>query len=464
MAYTTSNVLPAEAGETFHTLNGSTILKVCIKLPPNIHSDGVWDYIERGVHNPLEATLPRLELQLLGVLSLTQLLHYAFKRFGAPMFVSQCLVGLILGRTILGQNENYSRIMLSYHSQEIIDTMAGFSFGLSLFLLGIRMDVSLIFRTGKRTFYTGAVSFLIPLIFGLIAVEQACRLWGLDSDEEMKLIIITVIHSTSVSSVLANLLIDLQIINSEIGRLGLSTAMVSDMLSLFVAGAIILLKAIQTQMAISLVEIASVVVYIILVVFILRPAMSWVVRQTPEGRPVKNSYTHAVILGALASSILSIWFSTFIFVGPLVFGLAVPDGSPLGSAVLSKLDDLVNHVVFPLFITTCTMKTDLFDLAFDAHLMKGTIMVVTIITSAKFIASMVPSYLCNMPMKDTAAFGLMMCCKGITEMGTYVFCADNGVIIFGDPFMSLFFLSSDCTYRFSTFSYCFSADHNQTYV
>lgn len=436
MAYITSNALPADAGESFQTLNGSNVLKVCIKLPPNIHSDGIWDYIDHGVHNPLEATLPRLELQLLGVLFLTQLLHYAFKRSGVPMFVSQCLAGLILGRTVLGQNESYSRIMLSYHSQEIIDTMAGFSFGLSLFLLGIRMDVSLIFRTGKRTFYTGATSFLIPLVLGLLAVEQACRLWGLNSDEEMKLIAVTIVHSASVSSVLANLLLDLQIINSEIGRLGLSTAMVSDMLSVFVTGVIILLKAIQTQTVVSLAEIASVLVYIILVVLIFRPAMSWVVRKTPEGRPVKNLYTHAVILGALASSILSIWFSTFIFVGPLVFGLAVPDGPPLGSAVLAKLDDLVNGVVFPLFITTCTMKADLFDLAFDAHLMKGTIMVVAVITIAKFIASMVPSYFCKMPIKDTAAFGIMMCCKGIVEMGTYVFCADNGVILFEAPFMS----------------------------
>lgn len=98
MAYITSNALPADAGESFQTLNGSNVLKVCIKLPPNIHSDGIWDYIDHGVHNPLEATLPRLELQLLGVLFLTQLLHYAFKRSGVPMFVSQCLVSVSLSR------------------------------------------------------------------------------------------------------------------------------------------------------------------------------------------------------------------------------------------------------------------------------------------------------------------------------------------------------------------------------
>lgn len=70
--------------------------RYCMPMPPFVNSNGIWQYIEKEKHNPLEASLPRLELQIIAAFSVTQAIHYVLKRLGISLIVSQIVVCSLL--------------------------------------------------------------------------------------------------------------------------------------------------------------------------------------------------------------------------------------------------------------------------------------------------------------------------------------------------------------------------------
>ncbi|XP_059436571.1 cation/H(+) antiporter 3-like [Corylus avellana] len=104
------------------------------------------------------------------------------------------------------------------------------------------------------------------------------------------------------------------------------------------------------------IDLAAFVSYVIVLVFAIRPLMFWVIRQTPEGRPVKDTYIHTIMLILLGFTLFSHFFGQTVLLGPFLLGLAIPDGLPLGSAIVSKLNCFVSDVFLPVYVTTCTMR------------------------------------------------------------------------------------------------------------
>jgi hypothetical protein len=65
--------------------------EICISLPPQVNSDGVW------AKNPSlqlkNFSMPLLEVQMITIFSTTQVFHFVLSKFGVPKIVSEMLVG-----------------------------------------------------------------------------------------------------------------------------------------------------------------------------------------------------------------------------------------------------------------------------------------------------------------------------------------------------------------------------------
>ncbi|CAL9234629.1 unnamed protein product [Arabidopsis halleri] len=79
-----------------------------------------------------------------------------------------------------------------------------------------------------------------------------------------------------------------------------------------------------------------IVFVIVFLVYIVWPVMLWIIKQTPEGRPVKDVYIYLVM--ATASFVYIFWLNFFQFstYGWFIIGLATPAGPPLGSALIQR--------------------------------------------------------------------------------------------------------------------------------
>ncbi|KAK6235959.1 hypothetical protein QQP08_026195 [Theobroma cacao] len=147
------------------------------------------------------------------------------------------------------------------------------------------------------------------------------------------------------------------------------------------------------------------IAFILLVVFVLRLTMKWMVKLTPKGGQLKDVFLYVVVLGFMSSPRMTGIFNIFLLFGPFILGLVVPDGPPLGSALVEKLDPVVSGLFLPLFASTYGIRIDL--------------------SYLKESISLALPLSCKMPVRDSLALAFIMITKGIVEMGLYSFLNDN---------------------------------------
>ncbi|KAG2672968.1 hypothetical protein I3760_13G067300 [Carya illinoinensis] len=370
-------------------------------------------------------SLPQLELQMILIFAITQTSHYILKPLGVPPFTSQLIAGIILGPSLLGRLKIFESLF-SIRSQEALGVLAFLGHALFFFLSGVKMDMRVISRMGKKALWIGIASMLVPLLIGLSMQMRFSRPW-LTDEEAFTLPFLTTVHCMTPFPVVAYLLEHLKILNSEFGQLALSSALVGDLFSMFLIVVSTVTSASKEKgIPFAFIDIGSSILYILIATYALRPAMFWVVRQTPKGRPVKGIYILVIVLMMFVSGLLSHFYQMSFFFGPFVLGLAIPDGPPLGSAFVHKFHSFTENVLHPLFVTTCGMRTDLRLITNSIdNFMTPNVAIIVATFVGKMVVCFFPHVCYKMPLKDALALTLVMCSKGVVQLCYYVTLRDN---------------------------------------
>ncbi|KAK7318952.1 hypothetical protein RJT34_03661 [Clitoria ternatea] len=410
------------ATETIFTqvnLTNNFTYNVCTWTPPIIVSDGIWGGHARA---PMKSSLPLFELQILLIFAVTQICHFFLKIFNFPPFVSQLMAGLILGPTIqLETVDKYKQKLFPYGTQDTLATISSIGYGLFIFTSGVQMDLSMVTRTGRKAWAIAILGLALPLLICLPIINILFR--GLDRDVTAIILAETVISFP----VVASLLIELKIINSELGRLALSSVLVSDILSKTIECLSNVFLDDTVPMDQIFMLLMSLIAFGILVPLVSRPAMFWMIKRTPEGTPVDDGYVYVIIGMVFCLGWVAVQINQDFILGAFILGLAVPEGPPLGSALVKKLNFFGNCFLLPIFVTCSAMKVD-----FSLEHPSKTVIVISAITVAihliKTIACFIPALFCKMPKKDALALALILNAKGIVEVGTFSSLYDDGIL------------------------------------
>lgn len=348
-------------------------------------------------------------------------------------------IGLIFGCS--WRQFDKETINLFYErNQDILGLLAEFGYTLYLFLSGVKIDLSMTIRAGKNTLIIGILALLVPLFAANFVRSLLVDGSGISEADLSTLPILISFHSMSSFPVIASLLSDLEIVNSELGRLGLSSALFSDLLSLFMMVTARQAKRFKDVPSIASLQLGALILLFLLILFVFRPAMLWIIRQTPEGMPVKGSYIQAVIFLVLFTTVLFNFTGQISIMGPYVFGLAVPDGAPLASTLVNNIECLVSDVFMPILVITCALKADLSQISssFDAAFTKLNIVLILVTFVVKIVSCFLTSRHCRLPFRDSLALSLIMSNKGAVELVLYTMARDYNVCIL--DFISLLHL------------------------
>ncbi|XVF52594.1 hypothetical protein PTKIN_Ptkin05aG0031000 [Pterospermum kingtungense] len=425
---------------------GKVVEIMCLKFPPKVTSPGLAALPPRKNYtgkfiNLMDFSGPRLHLQMVVIFVVTQTIHGLLKFLGLPMLVSQILAGIILGPMVF--NQEHSFFTISEDSVAVLGTVASLGYVFFLFLSGVKMDVSMAYKSGKKALCIGTLTVVVPLIFYLITVT-ALHPYN-NNLFTNKAYFLAATYSGTSFPVIHCLLRELKILNSELGRLGLSVALVGDIVSLVLTNIGQWVKSGFEEKAIDVLQDCGWAIgFVLVLVFVLRPLMKLIVKLTPEAGHIKDIFFYLIIVTFLVSPKFTELFHIFLLFGPFVLGLAVPDGPPLGSDLVEKLDPVISGLFLPLFATTCGMRIEFSHLeslkkidGFATHQAVAAVVTLTV----KFVVSLVLSLSCNMPTRDSLALAFILIAKGIVEMGSYSYLNDTMVIsedIFA--FMSIFII------------------------
>lgn len=312
-------------------------------------------------------------------------------------------------------------------SQDVIGTAATLAYSLYLFLIAVKMDVGMIKKTGHKAIAIGISSAAVPLVCGVFAAVVCSRFLHIPGKN---VFVLVGTHSVTSFAVVSSLLQDLKLLNSELGRLGLSSALIRDVINVILTSTNNFVRDFNGKGVATFkifMDIAVNIGFVLAIVFIIRPALYWIVRRTPAGKPVKDVYVYAIFVLFLLSARLSHMLGQG-FLGPFILGLAVPVGPPLGSALVKKLECIVSGVFLPVFVSVCAIKVDLSGIAYDGKLLMLDTILMVLTFGSNVLSSFVPSLICKMPFRDALALGFIMSSKGIVDLDYYALFRDFKVI------------------------------------
>ncbi|PIA37452.1 hypothetical protein AQUCO_03000196v1 [Aquilegia coerulea] len=368
--------------------------------------------------NPLNysSDLLLFELPLISIVTCT--LYLLLKPLGHPAIVYQILTGLVLGPSCLGRSARFMTTVFPVRGKVILETYALFGFILFQFVIGVRMDPKIITEGGKRPIIIGLVGYLSAISFGAVTTVLLRTFVKMDVGVSRALGIVVGTESMSDFTVISCFLADLKILNTEIGRIASASSIISDIctfmtLTTFKFGYLATKdKALENTIGLA----TSSILLVGFIVFFIRPAVKWVIRKTPEGDEVKEIYVFGIIITMFICVYVSQITGQGYIMAPFFVGLVIPDGPPLGSALIDKLDFFVTVLFMPIFFTLCGLKTDIYSLDRDVFIVH----IVTIACFlAKIIGTIVPSLYCSMPIRDAFILSLIMNSKGVIELGLY---------------------------------------------
>ncbi|GAB2274285.1 hypothetical protein Dimus_009051 [Dionaea muscipula] len=303
-------------------------------------------------------------------------------------------------------------------------------YALSLFIIAVKMDFKIIFRTGKRAYMIGILSLVIPMLITLGFLQ----LFYQDRKGQDLFINASTVPLTHFP-VVACLLSDLNLLNSELGRLALSSSLIANIVAICLT---MFLKVYIGNGQQKLLQILGPIGLVLAGVLAFRPLMRWMIKNTPKGRPVKGSYVLIVFLLTLFGALVTDYSQQFVLLGFFVMGVTVPDGPPLGSALVDKFDSLISGMLLPFFITSSVMNADMSDIDKGRNDWKSHIVLALLAFLSKVVVCLLWALFDEMAVTDALALGFIMSAKGIVDIGSITLFREAGEL--EDPSFSILML------------------------
>ncbi|KAK9913789.1 hypothetical protein M0R45_037598 [Rubus argutus] len=379
-------------------------------IPYNCHSfetKGIW-----FGGNPLESPVSSIMAQVILVVLTSRLLYYFLKPLGQTKVACSLLGGIIFGPSMIGHNKAFSHQFFGTKGQlPVFKTMATMGTIYSIFLIALKFDPVLIKRTAKSSWKIGVAGFLLPSIVLLYPVTQVR---SFIVPNLVTLLICIISWSFSFFPVIAEALYELNLMTSELGQLAMSSAMLNDALLWF----LIILHLVTSTSGFWVIFL-SILGLLLFTLYILRPLMLLIVKKTLEGEAVKEIYVVAILVGVLVMSFITDFIGLRYTVGPMILGLVIPDGPPLGATLTAKTELLVSELLLPVFFFGVgSGRVNVFSID-DWTIFAKRQIIILVLYFSKIVGVTVAGLLCKISFKNSLVLGMIMSMKGIVEVMIY---------------------------------------------
>lgn len=320
-----------------------------------------------------------------------------------------------MGPSGIGRNQKIFDTLFAPKGVMVLDVYETLCMILFSFFIGLRTDVKVVKRAGGLALTMGIICSLLPQLINAIVLHILTRNMPEDSNLSTSLSVVAGLEGLINFHVVFLTLTDQKFVNTDVGRVALSSSMISS----FFSWIMIMLRrmfrdAVHGHIALTIGLPVCRAVLILFTVYVIRPVMFWMISKTPEGKTLKQSYVCSVILMLFGLAFYSELNGMHHVFSSILLGLAVPDGSALQSGLVDKLEGFVSGVLMPSFTMNVGRKVDIY------RLERSTVGKVEVLVATSFLgklaASMIASLFWNMALMDAFLIGLLVTCQGIFDI------------------------------------------------
>lgn len=306
-----------------------------------------------------------------------------------------------------------------------LETLAAFGIMFFLFAIGIRTDTRMMVRPGKQVVVLGISAMFITLFVSILMSVFLIKNVTMDASLARGLPFIAASQCLTAFSNVSCLLIELKMASSDLGCIASSTAMLCDLMGIFMFITLIGIGQSGFDPLRSVLAISSSYAFMGIMAYVVGPIIRRVVRRIPSGKPLGDNHVMFFFAGVLMAGFVTEAIGQHFTLGPLLFGYMVPDGPPLGGPMISKLDLPIGKFLYPTFLTTSGIKTNIFKVNVRSFWIVTFLVGFSCMT--KICAVVFASQFLNIVFYDSVVIGLILNARGVWELLLFNLWRDAGV-------------------------------------
>ncbi len=352
------------------------------------------------------------------------------KKFNQPSVLGEIIAGILLGPTVLGHYRPGVYGLLFPHSGPValvLDGITAISVVFFLLTAGIEIDLASIFRQGKSALLVSSFGMVIPFGFGFAAAGLFPRFLGADGGTDRLVFALFIGTALSISAlpVVARILMDLGLLQTEMGTIVMSSAMFDDLVGWILFG---LVLGMMDPHANAGHGIRHTIVLVLSFAVLMLTVGRWLIHKILPFIQAHTTWPGGVLgfifsltLGAAAFAEYAGIHAVF---GAFITGAAVGESAHLRERTSEHIHQIVTNVFAPLFFASIGLHTN-FVTNFHAGV-TGVILGVACL--GKMLGAGWGARLGGMDWRTAIGVGLAMNARGAMEMILGILALQAGLI------------------------------------
>ncbi|WWD21177.1 hypothetical protein CI109_105661 [Kwoniella shandongensis] len=356
-------------------------------------------------------------IQLVIIIVFTQTLGWGFSYVRQPKVIAEVVGGIILGPTVMGRIPGFTQHIFPQPSLTYLNLVSTIGLILFLFLVGLEVDVGVMKKNGRASLAISAAGMILP--FGLGAAVAVPVYHNFVETEKVSfghfLLFVGVAMAITAFPVLCRILTSTKLLDTRVGVMVLAAGVGND-----VVGWVLLaltLALVNAKSGVTAVYVLLCAVgWSIVLLWPIKKGFLYLARRTGS---IDHGPTPFMMMLTLVIVFTSAFVTGIIGVHPIfggfIAGLIIPHEGGFAIALVEKIDDLVTMLFLPIYFVLSGLQTNL-GLLDTGKIWGYTILLIFIAFFGKFIGCAAAALAMRYPLRESAAIGMLMSCKGLVEL------------------------------------------------
>lgn len=362
----------------------------------------------------LQEALPRLLLQIIIILVLTQMLGWLFKKIGQPAVIGETVAGIILGPSLLGLLfPGIFHFVFPVESLPNLRFLSQIGLILFMFIIGMELDTRLLRKQAFEALIISHASILIPFTLGVFLSYYLYHTYG-QTDFIPFALFMGIAMSITAFPVLARIIRDRKLTDTKLGNLAMGCAATDDVTAWCILAILIALIRSGSGMNGFLV-VAMVVLYVFLMLVPVKIMLNKIQAAYEKGKIAYNGLM-AIMYSVM---LLSAWSTEVIGIhalfGAFLAGIVIPKKDGLKRKIIDRISDVSMVMLLPLFFVYTGLRTNA-GILNSSGLWISFMLILIFAVAGKFGGSTLIAKMLGQNWKDSLSMGALMNTRGLIEL------------------------------------------------
>ncbi len=386
------------------------------------------DQFTEHFNNNLSLSLPVLLLQIVVIVVAVRLFGWLFNKIGQPAVIGEIVAGILLGPSVLGAfAPAISHFVFPSSSLTNLQFISQLGLILFMFVIGLELDITIIRKQVKSALVISHTGIIMSYALGMWLALTMYKTYAPENISFLSFsLFMGIAMSITAFPVLARIIKERNLTKTKLGITAITCAASDDVTAwCILAGLIAIVKAGTSENI--LFTIGLLLLYVLLMLFIIRPFLKKLERLYDKRDTVSRSMMAIVFMVMLLSAYLTELIGVHALFGAFVAGVIMPTKINFRQTIIDKIEDVSLVLLLPLFFVFTGLRTQI-GLLNDTNLWISCGWIIVVAVAGKFGGCTMAAKVTGQSWKDSLSIGALMNTRGLMELVVLNIGYDLGIL------------------------------------